>query len=153
MTFSQKLDNPRAPVLILADHVDCKLAYYLTQLFRSLGPPEPCLDVVLTGEGSPADEKASIEGALIDCKVVLLVYGKTHPRWVNARLDLIAKLKARWRRGAVHPLVALLLAPPPKPKEAIDMRLWKLPHETRVFDYMQGISTEIRPLLKQLAYQ
>ena len=64
-------------------------------------------------EGLSEDIRLDLEGYLIDCSALVLVYGEASPSWVRGQLRLFDKLSSRRDRA---PRVLAIYAGPPEEK-------------------------------------
>jgi hypothetical protein len=97
-------------VFINADRSDKELADALLHLFED---KKNCSAARPLFEGSAQDIVSDLEENLLNCEVLLLLYGHAPPAWVRAQLLRYSKLESR--RDAL-PQVKSLVVGPPVPK-------------------------------------
>jgi hypothetical protein len=134
-----KISTPRAPdedvvVFIDANDLDRSYALAIQKAFLDAdfiaSIPERNL-----AENATAFLAAQQE-MLLDCDVLVFLYGHAEPEWVSAQLRLFTRV----RKGKEPPRVAAIYHGPPHPKESLSTRL------PRVRDLDGGEAWDMTPI-------
>jgi hypothetical protein len=99
-------------VFIDADPKDLSVAEKIGEEFQAQG-----LFCMLPSTSAASDERLrDLEGNLIDCDVLICLYGTAPSHWVRAQLRLLAKLNAK-RQTDLR--ILAVCTGPPRPKEPV----------------------------------